>query len=231
MLPLLIRGVIVYVVLIASVRIMGKRQIGEMQPSELVITFLLSQIASLPIESGETPLIGCIVSIVLLVSLEVISSVLIMKFSKMRGVIQGNSIKIISQGKIIEKNMQNLRFSVEDLMEALRLKDVFDISEVHTAYIETSGALSVKLKKSKETVTVEDLKLKYKEDFIPVLVISDGRIIEKDLEQCGLTKSQLLKLLKDKNIKKDDILIMTYCENGDTNIVLKEKKCIKDLQR
>ena len=146
MLPLLIRGIIIYTVLIASVRIMGKRQIGELQPSELVITFLLSQIASLPMESGETPLLGCVISIVLLVSLEVISSVLIMKFSKIRSVFQGNSVLIINKGKILEKNLKNLRLTVEDLMEALRLKDIFDISTVYMAYIETNGSLSVKLK-------------------------------------------------------------------------------------
>lgn len=225
MLPLLIRGFIVYIVLIASVRIMGKRQIGELQPSELVITFLLSQIASQPIESSETPLLGCLVSIVLLVSLEVISSVLIMKFSKLRNIIQGNSIKVISEGKIIEKNMSKLRFSVEDLMEALRLKDVFDISQVYTAYIETSGELSVKIKNENETVTLKDLKIKPEKDEIPILVVSDGKIIEKDLSDCKLTKEKLKKILRTQGIDTKDILIMTFTQSGNSNIVLKENKC------
>lgn len=223
MLPLLIRGIIIYTVLIASVRIMGKRQIGELQPSELVITFLLSQIASLPIESGETPLLGCVISIVLLVSLEVISSVLIMKFSKIRSVFQGNSVLIINKGKIVEKNLKNLRLTVEDLMEALRLKDIFDISTVYMAYIETNGSLSVKLKNECDTVTLNDIRLKKDDTDYQCLIISDGRIINKNFSLCNINENTILKMLNEKGINKKDILIMTCAEDGSNNIILKEK--------
>lgn len=223
MLPLLFRGVIVYIVLIASVRIMGKRQIGELQPSELVITFLLSQIASLPIESGETPLLGCIVSIVLLVSLEVISSILIMKFPKIKMMIQGNKVVIINKGKIVEKNLKELRLTVDDLAEALRLKDVFKISDVYMAYVETNGSLSVKLKNNSDTVTLNDMKIITDDKDFECLIISDGRIIKRDFNICNMTDDKLKRILKKKKVKQEDILIMTYAENGNYNIILKEQ--------
>lgn len=223
MLPLLIRGIIIYTVLIASVRIMGKRQIGELQPSELVITILLSQIASMPIENGETPLLGCIISIILLVSLEVISSVFIMKFSKMRSLIQGNSVVIIEEGKVVEKNLKKLRLTIEDLMEALRLKDVFDIKSVYMAYIETNGSLSVKLKNENETISLKDVKIKKEDNDYQCLVISDGRYIEKEFIALGLSKEKISKILKDKGLQRKEILIMTYAKNGSNNIILKEK--------
>lgn len=223
MLPLLLRGLIIYVVLIASVRIMGKRQIGELQPSELVITFLLSQIAALPIESGETPLLGCIVSIVLLVSLEVISSILIMKFPKIKMLIQGNKVVIIEKGKIIEKNLKELRLTVDDLAEALRLKDVFRISDVYMAYIETNGSLSVKLKNNSDTVSLNDMKIITDDKDFECIIISDGRIIKKDFRLCNMTDDKLKRILKEKKVNIKEILIMTYAENGSYNIILKEQ--------
>lgn len=223
MLPLLIRGLIVYVVLIASVRIMGKRQIGELQPSELVITFLLSQIASLPIESGETPLLGCIISIALLVSLEVISSILIMKFPKIRTLIQGNKVVIISKGKINEKNLKELRMTVEDLAEALRLKDVFKISDVYMAYVETNGTLSVKLKNNFDTVSLNDMNIIKDDKDFECIVICDGRVISRDFKLCNLNDEKLKRILKAKKVNRKDVLVMTYSENGSYNIILKEK--------
>lgn len=223
MLPLLFRGVIVYIVLIASVRTMGKRQIGELQPSELVITFLLSQIASLPIESGETPLLGCIVSIILLVCLEVISSILIMKFPRIKMMIQGNKVVIINKGRIVEKNLKELRLTVDDLAEALRLKDVFKISDVYMAYVETNGSLSVKLKNNSDTVTLNDVNIINDDKDFECLIISDGRIIKRDFSICNMSDDKLKKILKKKKIKQEDILVMTYAENGNYNIILKEK--------
>lgn len=228
MLPLLFRGIIIYVVLIASVRIMGKRQIGELQPSELVITILLSQIASLPLESGETPLLGCIISIMLLVSLEVISSVLIMKFPKIRSIVQGNKVLIINKGKIDQKRLKDLRLTVEELAEALRMKDVFSFSDVYMAYVETNGTLSVKLKGTKEAVTLEDINIISDDKDFECLIISDGRIIKKDFTVCNLTDDKLKRILKKNKVNKEDILIMTYAENGSYNIILKEKQCKKD---
>ena len=176
MINILIRSAIVYVSVIAAVRLMGKRQIGELQPSELVITILLSEIASIPIEDNDYPLFLCFLSVALLVSIEILFSVISLKHRAFRTLLQGNSVMVINDGKIIHKHIKSIRYSVEDLIEALRLKDVFDISQVQYAYIETNGSISIQLKSEFRPVSMNDLHKKAKTEPIPCLVISDGQI-------------------------------------------------------
>lgn len=222
MIPLIIRGFIVYIVVIASIRLMGKRQIGELQPAELVVTILLSEIAAMPLENSETPLIQSLVSIFLLVSLEVMFSVFSMKSRKFRTLLQGHSVMIIKEGKIIQENMKLVRYSVDDLMESLRLKDIFDINDVWYAYIETNGSISVLPKKESSAVTNSDLDIKAKDDPIPCLVISDGKVITREFDVCGLTEGKLDKILKKKKLEKSKVLLMTYSKDGEANIVVRE---------
>lgn len=228
--PLMIRGFIIYIVIIASVRIMGKRQIGELQPSELVITILLSQIASMPLENSETSLIESLVAIFLLVALEIIFSVLAIKSRTLRNLLQGHSVLIIEEGKIVEKNLKLLRLSIEDLIEALRLKDVFDVTQVEYAYVETNGTISLKLKSSHEALTLEDLKIKKKSTYLDCLVLSDGKIIEREFSLCGIkNKEEIENILFEKGLKAKDVLLMTYSKDGKSNIILKGgDKWLKD---
>ena len=133
MINVMLRGLIVYVTVIISVRLMGKRQIGELQPSELVTTFLLSEVASMPLQNKDISLFTCIVLIFMIVGLEVIFSVLAVKSDTFRKVMQGSSALVIKDGKLLQGKMKNLRYSIDDLLEGLRLKDVFDISTVKYA--------------------------------------------------------------------------------------------------
>lgn len=142
----LIRTGIIYILIIAAVRLMGKRQIGELQPSELVITILISEIAAIPLQDNGMPLVNTLVSIFLLIALEIISSVLNMKSGKFRDFMQGHSIILIRDGKLDQKKLTQLRFTMDDLLEALRQKDIFSIDEVQYAVVETNGTLSVLLK-------------------------------------------------------------------------------------
>jgi uncharacterized membrane protein YcaP (DUF421 family) len=135
---------------------MGKRQIGELQPSELVITIILSEVASMPLENINTPLLPSVILVFLLACFEVLSSDLSVKLPFFRRLLQGNPILVINKGEIVEKNLHSIRFSMDDLTEALRLKDVFDIEAVDFAYIETNGGLSVKLKKNYRPPTKND---------------------------------------------------------------------------
>ncbi|MFI3141515.1 MAG: DUF421 domain-containing protein [Clostridia bacterium] len=223
MLILMLRGLIIYVVVIASVRLMGKRQIGELQPSELVITILLSEVASMPLQDSEVPLLHSLVCIFLLVALEVVSSILSMKSRTFRTVMQGNSVLIITDGKVQQKNMRKIRYSVDDLMEALRLKDVFDIGQVQHAFVETNGAISVILKPEFRTVTITDTKIKEKPDGLPCLVISDGKLIEQDLNLCLMKKTDIEKILSKQKLTADQVLIMTCDKVGNINIIEKEE--------
>lgn len=148
MLILLLRTILIYAFIILAVRLMGKRQVSDMQTSELVITLIISDIAAIPMQSIEQPLLSGLLPIMVLVSLEIILSILMLKSVKFRDIICGNPIVIIEDGKILEKQLRKLRISYEDLYSLLRQQEVFDISEIKIAIVETNG--SVSLLKNKE---------------------------------------------------------------------------------
>ncbi len=219
---MLIRGIIIYVTVIFAVRLMGKRQIGELQPAELVVTILLSQVASMPFESLEVPLLSILSIVFLLISLEILCSVISMKTKTFRNLIQGNPILIIKDGKLVQGELKNIRYSVEDLLEALRLKDIFDISQVQFAYIETNGSISVLLKNKFRPVTIEDTDIKTAPCELPCLVISDGKIVRSQLDICGMTDKRMSDIMKKEQTKIEDIMLMTAERGGKYYIVRKE---------
>lgn len=221
---ILIKGLIIYIILALAIRFMGKRQIGELQPGELVITMVLSEIATMPLQDKDFPMLSGITLIFLFVSLELLSSYLAVKFRPYRTVMQGHSVLIIKDGHLLIKNLTMIRYSTDDLMEALRLKDVFDISDVQYAYIETNGSISIKLKKEAEPLTPKDLEVPCRENTLPCLVISDGKIIERDFELCSMTKEKLQKILKKKNLTVSEVFLMTADKQGNTYTVRKAEK-------
>lgn len=218
---LLFKGVIVYVAVVIAMRFMGKRQIGELQPGELVITILLSEVAAMPLQGDDIPVLSSLSLVFLLVVLEMLSSFLSIKSRAYRTIIQGNSVLIIKEGKIIKKNMKMIRYSTDDLIEALRLKDVFDISTVQYAYIETNGSVSIQLKKEYQPVCAEDMKISVAQEYLPCLIISDGKIIDKDFPICNMTNEKLLKTLKKQNLRVEDVFLMTADKSGKNYIVRK----------
>ncbi len=220
---MLIRGIIIYVTVIFAVRLMGKRQIGELQPAELVVTILLSQVASMPFESLEIPLLSILSIIFLLIALEILCSVIGMKIKSFRNLIQGNPILIIRDGKLVQSELKNIRYSVEDLLEALRLKDIFDIGQVQFAYIETNGSISVLLKNRFRPVTIDDTDIKTPPCELPCLVISDGKIVRSEFDVCGMTKKRLDSIMKKEQTRIEDVMLMTAEKSGKYYIVRKEK--------
>ena len=132
MLTSFFRTVILLIIIVIAVRIMGKRQIGQLQPAELVVTILLSEIAATPMQDNDIPMLNSVVAILVLVALEIIMSALSLKSIKIRGVLQGNSVILIKDGEIQQNQMKRLRFTLDDLLEALRQKDVFDVSLLST---------------------------------------------------------------------------------------------------
>lgn len=224
MINLVIRCVIIYVVVIAMVRLMGKRQIGELQPSELVITILISDVASMPLQNMEMPLISTVTSLLVLVMFEVLLSVISIKSRKARKLLQGNSVMIIKNGNLIESSLRLIRYSIDDLMEALRLKEVFDISQVQYAYIETNGSISVELKPQHRTITPHDLSMATEKVSIPCLVICDGEIVDSEFDVCNMTREKLYKILDEKELSAKEILLMTVDSSGRSYIRLKEVK-------
>ena len=218
----LIRTVILYVLAVVSLRIMGKRQIGELQPSDLVVTLLISQIISIPIQDTDIPLVNTIIPIFLLVGFEILTSVFNMKSIKFRSFMQGNPVIIINDGVLNQRLLKDLRFTVDDLLEALRQKDVFDISQVQYAVVETNGQVSVLLKADHDTITRKDLNLQHEKQGYKCPVIIDGKIIEQDFAICNMNTEKIQGITKKEKIRIHDIMLMTVDAAGNHTIIKKE---------
>lgn len=218
----LIRTVILYVVAVASLRVMGKRQIGELQPSDLVVTLLISQIISIPIQDTDIPLVNTIIPIFLLVGFEILTSVLNMKSIKFRSFMQGNPVMIINDGNLNQKLLKDLRFTIDDLLEALRQKDIFDISQVQYAIVETNGQVSVLLKAEYDTVTRDDLRLEPDPQGFKCTVVIDGKIVEQDFKICNMNKNKVKQIAESNKLRIKDIMLMTVDAAGNNTIIRKE---------
>ena len=174
---------------------MGKRQIGDMQPNELVITLLISEIAAIPLQDTSQPLLFGIVAIFILIILEIVVSVIALKSETVRKILNGKSIVVIKNGVIDQKAMQKVRMSVIDLVELLRGQNVFDISTVAFAVLEVNGELSVLLKAPDQPITAKDMQIKKKQEALPLPVISDGKIIKESLSALEISQGELLNKL------------------------------------
>lgn len=219
-----IRAVILYMLLIFSVRFMGKHQIGELQPSELAITILISNIATLPVEDTSLPLLTGIIPILTLASLDVIMSWLGIKSKRLRNITCGKPVVIINNGRIDQKKMKEIRFTVDDLTEALHSQNIFDISEVQFAVVETTGTVSVYQKYEYRNVTNGDMKLKSKSINPPEIVIDEGVIVNDALERLNLSEEKLRSILEKERLKVKDIFIMTLDSDMKHSIVRRENR-------
>lgn len=217
-----IRTLILYLIILVMIRVMGKRQISELQTSELVVTLLISNIAVIPMQDTSLPLLSGVIPILLLVGCEVILSWLMLKNSSFRAMVCGKPQIIISNGTINQKKMKLLRISTEDLMEQLRQAGVFTLGDVKYAILETNGKLSVLKKPEKETVTAQQMNIEKFEDEFEVVIISDGEIAEGSMNVCGVTRSWLDKILKKNNITAKEVFIMTANREHNYNIIKKE---------
>lgn len=215
----LIRAGIVYIFIVGAIRLMGKRQIGDLQPSDLVVTILISEIATEPIVEENASLTESLLTITLLVLIEITVSFICMKSQRLRKLIDGNEVMLIKEGNVQTKQLKKLRFTVDDLLCALRQKDVFNIEDVECAYIETNGTLSVLLKSSKQPVTSGQLSRPLPCGDMPLLLVSDGKVINENFDECKMTKKQFQNTLKAASLTLRDILIMTATPDGNCVIV------------
>jgi len=219
-----IRTILLYIVIILAIRIMGKRQIGELQTSELVVTLLISDIAAIPMQNTEQSLLSGMVPILILIVCEIIISLLMLKRAGFRRIICGKPIVIISDGKINQSEMHQLRMSTEDLSEELRQQGIFNIEDVGFAIVETNGKLSVLKKPEKDIPTAEELGIKTNDKGLEVVVISDGEISKYSLKICGLNRDWLFDILKKENTELNDVFLMIANGQGEYKIIEKERK-------
>ncbi len=223
MISVLIRTTLIYIVVTFAIRIMGKRQIGDMQPNELVITLLISEIAAIPLQDSNQPILNGVAAICILVILEISVSVIAMKSLFVRSLINGESIIIIRNGKVDEKAMRRVRLTVTDLIELLREQSVFSIEDVQYGVLEVNGSLSILQKAEKRNLTPEDIKLSPSESEMPILVVCDGKMIKKSLELLSISEKALNEIIRNNNYYIKEIFLMTLTPSGKPYIVKKEK--------
>ncbi len=219
-----IRAAIIYVFIIIAVRLMGKRQVGELKPHELVITILISAVAVIPLEENSMPLANCLVPILLFISLEIIVSVISMKNLSFRNLIQGRPIFIIRNGKLDQKKLKEMRFTMDDIVDALRQQGTFDISEVEDAVIETNGTISVLPKAEYKPLTPNDVGISVKENGMPVAIVIDGKPVSEYFNEYKIKESEIELILQSVNKKSERIMLLTIDDAGNTFLINKESR-------
>lgn len=217
----LIRAVVLYIVLAFSLRLMGKRQLGELQPSELVVTILISNIAAIPVEDSSVPMIMGIIPILTLVCIDVIMSGIMLKSTKVRKLMIGSPRIIISGGEILQKEMKRIRYTVDDLTEAMREQQIFDISQVHFAIVETTGKINFMLKKDYQTAEKQDVNAGGSTQDPPSVIIRDGVTDKEQLRLLGLGEGWLKMILRENNVTEKNVFLLTT-ENGGKYTIIKK---------
>ena len=223
MLTVFLRTAIIYFLLILAMRLMGKRQIGELEVSDLVTTLLISEIASLPITEPELPLAHAVIPLILLLSFEVIISFLVSRFPRLK-FLTARPSTLIRNGKISQSAMKNARISFDELFCELRNQGVYDLDEIEYAILEQNGRITVIQKARFRQPSAEDLGLKVKENGLFHIVIEHGRINRHGIELVGIRESDLRRELKKKKLEISDVYLMTVNDAGKRTVIPKKEE-------
>ena len=218
----LIRTLLLYAVILGAVRLMGKRQISDLQTSELVVTLLISDIAAIPMQDTGQPLLSGLLPIAILIFCEIVTSVIMLKSSRARRLICGHPIVVINDGKIVQSELRRLRMTTEDLCEELRQKDVFCLEDVSYAIVETNGRMSVIKRPEKDPPTAELCGLLPPDNGIEAVVVSDGSVSDFSLRLIRKSRGWLDGILRGKNVSVQEIFLMTANTAGQYRIIKKE---------
>ena len=211
----LIRTVILYLLIITGVRLMGKRQVGELEPSELVVSLLIADLAAVPMQDFGIPLLTGIIPIFALLSLTMIFSVLTMKNTRFRILMCGKPSIVVKNGTLDQREMQRNRYTVDELFEELRMKGYTDLTRIKYAILETNGQLSVLPYAACQPPDATQLSVRTQENGLPVILISDGRLMEENLHLTGHDRTWLDKQLRKHNCPSlSDVFLLTVDELG-----------------
>lgn len=230
MLITLIRTVLLYILVVITLRLMGKRQIAQLEPFELVIAIMIAELAVIPMQDRAIPLINGVIAISTLLFVQVTLSMLSLKSMRFRYFLDGRYNILIANGVIQEGEMRKARYNMDELLEQLRLKSVFDLGDVEFAILETSGELSVLLKSQKRPVTPVDLKIETDYEGLPLILILDGQVLQSELHKAQLSEGWLRAELEKQGIKDPaQVLIASLNSAGNLFVQAKEPLLIKNL--
>lgn len=224
MFVVLFRAIFLYALVMFALRLMGKRQIGELQPAELVITILISNIASLPIEDTNIPMVLGMIPVLVLVAFEIFVSDLSLRSKRFRSVISGKPVILIQNGQIDQTQLRKLRFSIDDLMESLRQNGIFDVRDVQYAIVETNGNVSVLQKFAAQPITAKAMHIHGSDSDPPAVVVSDGQIVKSALQAYGLSETWLRRTLEKQHRELNSVFLMTADRQKQFYIVDKSSK-------
>ena len=210
-LSLFFRTFLFYAILMLSLRIMGKRQIGDAEPSDLAVTILISELVSTPIQNAEEPVLNSLVPIAVLVIIEISVALISLKNLRLRRFFQGRYGILVEDGKINQKEMAKAHLTVDELLEEIRQNGGVSVDEVRLCVLETTGRMSVIMKNGTTPAK------------LPVTLISDGKTIGRNLKECGISKETLEKFLSDEKTEIKDIF-WAYFSDGEIKTVKKEQK-------
>ena len=224
MLAILFRTVLVYILLVATMRLMGKRQLGELEISELVTTLLVSEIASLPIVDKNIPLAYAIIPLVTVLALEVTLSMILVKFPKLKGVVSTRPSVLIRRGKLDQKEMQRLRISLDELISEVRQAGVGSLKDVDYAILEQNGKISILPRKAAQPPSAKDLKIPLSESGIVHILIENGYINRYNLALMQLDDAWLSQALAQKGLLAQNVFFLGRDDAGDLYWIEKEKE-------
>ena len=219
-----LRTIILYAFLILGIRLMGKRQVGELEPSELVLALLVADLAAVPMQDFGIPLLTGLIPIFTLLCLTMALSVLTMKSARLRTALCGRPSIIVDNGVLRQSEMRKNRFTLDELMEELRLKGFADLAAVKYAILETSGSLSILLRTADSPATPRALGTAVREEgTLPLILVNDGRVIRRALAARGLDRGWLERQLRQRGLKGPGaVFLMTIDERGTVVCVPKE---------
>ena len=218
------RTVILYLVLIAAMRILGKRQIGQLEPSEFVVAMLIADLASIPMQNSGIPLLSGLVPILTVLGLELVLSGFALASVRFRRLLCGKPVILIENGRPIQQNLRQTRVTLDELSSHLRQKDVLDMSTVQYAILETDGNLSVFPFPEETPAAARDAGIRVQQQNIPLTIIEDGFFSRENLEKAGKDEKWLDSLLKKKKSHIRDTFLLTVDAAGQVNWIGKGSK-------
>ena len=223
MITIFIRTILIYLMVTGAMRLMGKRQIGELEVSELITTLLLSEIATLPIENPDIPVLYAVIPVVTLLTFEVVMAVLLSRLPRFRRKIESSPSMLIRNGRLDQGELLRNRLSVEELIASLRQQGVGDPGEVAYAILEKNGQMSLILKEEHRPLTPADLSMTPEQAGMMHLVVCDGVINEYNLRLLGRDGAWVSAQLQSRGLRQDEVLYLLCNDAGRISVLKKER--------
>ena len=203
------RTIVLYLILILVIRLMGKRQIGQMEPSEFVVTMLVANLASIPMQDGSIPLYSGVVPIVTVLGVELVLSALSLRSVKLRRSLCGKPVILVENGQLLQENLRKTRITLDELTGHLREKDVLDIRSVQYAILETNGNLSVFPYPKEKPASAKDAGIPARKQYLPVTIVSDGHLFQENLQIAKKDAAWVQKVLAENKAELSETWLLT----------------------